>query len=320
MKRIKNIWKPENFQGKYREKEYFEGWYFKIVDKSGENRLALIPGISIESKDKRHSFIQINDGNSNKAYYIKYSYDDFIYEEDEFYVKIGNNVFSKEKIILDIDYKGLKLKGTLEFNNIFEWPVKIFSPGAMGWYRFLPFMECYHGVVSMNHDIIGNLTINSKDIDFYKGKGYIEKDWGTSFPKSWIWAQSNHFSQENNSIFISIANIPFLGREFNGFLIGLLYDKKLYRFTTYTGAKIDKLKYYDRNIEISVSESKYILNLNIIKNNTTRLISPKNGNMNGTVEESLTSYIDVELKDKNNNIIFKDTGKNSGFEVKGRLI
>ena len=31
------------------------------------------------------------------------------------------------------------------------WPVKVTSPGAMGPYAFVPFMECYHGVVSMDH-------------------------------------------------------------------------------------------------------------------------------------------------------------------------
>ncbi|MGO1367759.1 tocopherol cyclase family protein [Senegalia sp. (in: firmicutes)] len=321
MGRIKNIWNPDNFQGKHEKKEYFEGWYFKLVDKEEENFLAIIPGISIKDDGSSHSFIQVNDGNNNKAYYIEYLYKDFTYEEDKFIVKIGGNLFSKDKLILDIDTNDLKLKGKLEFKNNVEWPVKLLSPGAMGWFRFMPFMECYHGVVSMNHDIYGNININSKTINFDKGKGYIEKDWGTSFPKTWIWAQSNHFSKENNSIFISIANIPFIGREFNGFLMGLLHEGKLYRFTTYTGSKINKLKYMDDSIEFTVSDSKYSLHVKIIKHNTTRLISPKNGNMNGTVEESLTSSIEIELKNKKNNtIIFKDIGRNSGFEVKGRLI
>ena len=27
--------------------------------------------------------------------------------------------------------------------------------GIMGWYRFVPFMQCYHGVVSLNHKLNG---------------------------------------------------------------------------------------------------------------------------------------------------------------------
>ena len=47
----------------------------------------------------------------------------------------------------------------------------------MGWYYKLPFMECYHGVVSLNHDLKGSLNLNNIHYHFDDGKGYIEKDW-----------------------------------------------------------------------------------------------------------------------------------------------
>jgi hypothetical protein len=54
----------------------------------------------------------------------------------------------------------------------------------MGWYSFIPFMECKHGIVSANHKIKGKITVNNQIIDFDEGQGYIEKDWGTSFPEA----------------------------------------------------------------------------------------------------------------------------------------
>ena len=63
----------------------------------------------------------------------------------------------------------------------------------MGWYSFVPFMECNHGIVSVNHDLYGEISVNGNVIDFNNGKGYIEKDWGVSFPEAWIWIQSNNF-------------------------------------------------------------------------------------------------------------------------------
>ena len=50
-------------------------------------------------------------------------------------------------------------------------------------------MECYHGIISMNHDILGSLKYNDEDISFNKGKGYMEKDWGHSFPKLYLDAE-----------------------------------------------------------------------------------------------------------------------------------
>lgn len=317
---IKKVWNPDVFQGKGKEKQYFEGWYFKIVDKDEKNIFGIIPGISIEDRNNRHCFIQVIDGIRNKAYYITYPYEEFTYNEDRFFIRIGNSSFSKEQIVLDINSKNLKMNGTLKFSGIYNWPVKVFSPGVMGWYRFMPFMECYHGVVSMNHRITGKLKINHNEIRFDEGLGYIEKDWGESFPKSWIWAQSNHFDDENTSIFLSVANIPFLGREFNGFLVGLLVDDRLYRFTTYTGAKIEELDYKDDSIKVCIKNGKFRLRINIFKFNTAELISPKNGNMVGKVEESLSSLIEVELKDNNKQIIFKGIGRNCGLEIKGKLI
>ncbi|QII81181.1 hypothetical protein G7057_00970 [Jeotgalibaca arthritidis] len=41
------------------------------------------------------------------------------------------------------------------------------------------------------------------------GKGYIEKDWGRSFPKNYIWIQSNHFNDNQRSLFFSYAHIPY---------------------------------------------------------------------------------------------------------------
>ena len=60
-------------------------------------------------------------------------------------------------------------------------------------------MECYHGILSMNHSISGDLIINNKKINFNSGRGYTEKDWGHSFPLGYVWMQSNHFSNKNIS-------------------------------------------------------------------------------------------------------------------------
>ena len=65
----------------------------------------------------------------------------------------------------------------------------------MGPFSFVPFMECYHGIISMDHSIIGELSIKGKKVDFTSGRGYIEKDWGHSFPIGYVWMQSNHFSE-----------------------------------------------------------------------------------------------------------------------------
>ena len=79
----------------------------------------------------------------------------------------------------------------------------------MGWYAYVPTMECFHGILSMNHTLTGQLTLNNSKLNFDGGKGYIEKDWGRNFPKNWIWAQSNHFLDSELSVSISLATLPW---------------------------------------------------------------------------------------------------------------
>ena len=188
------LFKPEVFQGNLNKKRYFEGWYFKQVSRDLNKVYAFIPGISLTGNEK-HAFIQIINGITGETHYIKYPIDDFKYDKNNFRVKIGGSSFTREYIDLEIDTEELKVSGKLNFVDTVKYPGTILSPGVMGWYTFVPLMECYHGVVSIDHSIIGHLLINQNKIDFSGGKGYIEKDWGRSFPECWIWVQSTNSHQ-----------------------------------------------------------------------------------------------------------------------------
>ena len=50
----------------------------------------------------------------------------------------------------------------------------------MGPFRFIPFLQCRHGVVSMSHKTKGSIQINGDSINFHGGRGYAEKDCGCS--------------------------------------------------------------------------------------------------------------------------------------------
>src|SRR6056297_194610 len=321
-KTIKNIYKPEVYHGKnINDTNFFEGWYFKIVDQTQKNIYAIIPGVFINKEGtNNHSFIQILDNKRGNAYYLKYNFNQFNFSDNRFFVKIDSNTFSIEKIKLDIKNKKIEIRGQLTFSNINSWPIKILSPGAMGWYGFLPFMECNHGVLSFNHKIDGILNINNKKIDFTSGKGYIEKDWGTNFPSGWLWMQSNHFKDDSSSLIVSIATIPWLRSEFRGFIIGFYYQGKLYKFTTYNNSKIDKFQKQDQKIHIEVSNNKYILKIMAEYFSGTLLKGPYRNEMIKNVEESLDAKIDIALiKKGNNKPITKDNGTHAGFELNGNI-
>jgi hypothetical protein len=188
----------------------------------------------------------------------------------------------------------------------------------MGWYSFVPFMECYHQVVSMNCNVTGKLMINRKEIDFTGGRGYIEKDWGRSFPSSWIWMQSNHFSNQPVSFKLSVAKIPWLTGSFVGFICAFLIQDKLIRFATYTGAKLIGLEIHEQSVEIKLQDNNYILHVTAHKAEGAELASPVLGLMDGRVKESMNAQIDVTLVSrKDQSVVFNERGRNGGLEIAG---
>ncbi|MBY8999482.1 MAG: hypothetical protein KGD64_01070 [Candidatus Heimdallarchaeota archaeon] len=303
-------------------KRYFEGWYFKIVDKDENVVFAIIPGVSFEKDGTAHCFIQFFDGKEVIMHNIKYDIEQFQYSKKRFEVKIGNNIFTSKKIVLEIDSEDIKVKGTIELGDLSPWPVKFFNPGAMGPFRLVPFMECYHGVLSFDHKLRGKLDVNETSINFTDGRGYIEKDYGKSFPSYYLWMQSNHFPSEGTSIMVSLANIPWLGSSFDGFIVGFLNNGHLYRFATYTGAKLTKLKISEKTIITHFSDRKYRLEVVAHKAEGVDLLSPKGGSMTGRILESITAELQVKLikiRKNQETILYEGRGRNAGLDIGGKV-
>ena len=361
LNRWRATWNPDMYHGWGRKRSYFEGWYFKIVDPTEGYALAFIPGISMGKDGKSHAFIQTMDGKKCTTTYERFDIADFQAHSKHFHLQIADNQFSTNKIKINLP----NIQGELSFDNIAAWPKMLGAPGMMGWFSFAPFMECYHGVVSLDHSLKGSLTVNGEEIDFTNGRGYIEKDWGVSFPKGYIWMQTNHFEEtkakaplppkgetaqpydlvkdmslkkgieaENEftqspplgvgglglgllgySLIASVANIPWLGSSFIGYIVGFWFQNKLYRFATYTGAKMTAQ--LDGNlIRLAFKDVKNRLEIDAVKSGTGTLISPIQGEMTGKINESLQAIINIRFYE-NDQLIFEGVGRNAGLEAAG---
>ena len=127
----------------------------------------------------------------------------------------------------------------------------------------------------------------------------MEKDWGRNFPESWIWAQSNHFAKNNLSITASLATIPWKNKVFAGFIIGLYYKNKFFRFTTYRNAIIKDINYDTKKFYWQLEQKDMKLELTIEKGqNPGMLFAPIKTDMLPTVEEFLDGGIHCKLYQK----------------------
>lgn len=307
---------PEQFRGWGKKRRYFEGWYFKVVNAAETNALAIIPGIAMDAQGNRQAFIQVLDGKKRTALYHKFDFSRFKPSARKFQLEIGENQFSEDHIRLHLP----GVKGELWFSGNVSWPKPFYSPGIMGPYSFAPFMECYHGIVSMDHAIRGELFVDGVRIDFNNGRGYIEKDWGRSFPSAYFWLQTNHFSEPGISLKASVAKIPWLRSSFTGFIAGVWLKNRLVRFTTYNGSVLKKAFADQQVLELVMENKQYRLEILAHRDKATALASPILGLMDGRIEESMTAKTQVTLYDKKNKrMILDDTGRNTGLEVAGDI-
>lgn len=320
---MKSLINPDLYHGIGKDSNFFEGWYFKIVDKDNLYKFAFIPGISFgQNKSENHSFIQIVDSYNNEYKYLRFSENDFKYNNKNFKIGVRSNIFSLDKISLNLKYKNKTIKGHLSFKKNIKWKDNLLNPGSMGFYNYLSFMECYSQVCTLNGDIIGKLQVNEELVDFTGGKVYIEKNWGKSFPKSWVWIQSNNFKNPTVSVTCSLATIPFPIKDFRGFLIGVTIGKEFYRFTTMNRSKLT-IKNIGKDIELIAINKNLKLTLNTYTNrdNFVLCMGPKNGNMIPLVKETLSAKVYMTLEDiKENKIIYKGAGHSCGVEYGGKLI
>jgi tocopherol cyclase len=319
---LTKIFHPARFQGNNKQRNYFEGWYFKVVSADGKHSWAFIPGISF-GENAKHSFIQVINGMSGKTWYFKYTTDQFSYSRKTFDVMVAQSRFTDFGFTLQIHDDMSEFIGEISFCDPVRFPVNIVRPGIMGWYRYVPFMECYHGVVSLDHGLDGFLTIDGTKIDFTGGKGYVEKDWGSSMPRAWIWMQTNHFDVERTSFMLSIARIPWLGSAFTGFLGFLLHEDKLYSFATYTGARITNLQTNGGGVEVEIQSKEFSI---IVKgetrekhNSVGKLKAPMAGEMDRVIHESINAELFVTLMDRNGNTLYNGIGRNAGLELVGDM-
>lgn len=320
---LRKIRYPIRFQGSLKKKNYFEGWYYKQVSRDGMEVISFIPGISLFDNDL-HSFVQYifvsldeNNNKITKTGYLRYPLEAFKVTNNPFSVQVGENSFSETMISVKLLDAKVDIQGTLELGDFTHIKKSVLMPNIMGFFAYIPKMECYHGVISMNHSISGTLKINDREIDFNKGNGYIEKDWGTSFPKEYIWIQCNKFKNKTISIFASIANIPFMKMAFRGFICNLTIDGKEYRFATYNRSKLKIEKVTNRNVILSLENSEAIVNIEAILNKPGKLIAPHKGRMQKVIKEELCGEVKIHLYDKQNKSVYNDIGSMAGIEIVG---
>lgn len=263
----------------------FFGWYFKCQGDGGT--LSVIPAFHKNGKNSTCS-IQIitDDGAWNVTYPAS-----LWRRRRGFGVDIGKNAFGREGYTLDVSGEGITANGSVRFGS--------FTPlrsDIMGPFRFIPFLQCRHSVISMLHTVDGEITVNGRRYLFEGGRGYVEGDRGRSFPEVYAWT---HGFTEGGSVMLSVASIPFGLFRFTG-IIGAVYEGgREYRIATYRGARPQMIE----GGKIVIRQGKKTLTAEQLTRSAHPLNAPVSGAMIRTIRESAACRARYRLTDGEREIL-----------------
>lgn len=289
--------KPILFQGNMKKDRYFEGWYFKQVCEKHQQTISFIPGISLIKGDE-HAFVQVIIAPKIETHYFRFDIKEFSTQDEPFSVRIANNIFKEDGISIDLHDENLTIIGTLNYGEFKKIDSSLYSPTIMGPFTYIPNMECNHGVISMDHSVNGQLDINEQSWLFDNDRGYIEKDWGTSFPKRYLWVQANHFNEPSVCFMASVAKIPFLGFSFNGVIANLIINEKEHRFATYNGYKDKNIEKFEGGFSFELKKGDDLCKVIVQFDDSGELKAPQYGAMSGVIKEGLGAKITVMYQGK----------------------
>jgi hypothetical protein len=106
---------------------------------------------------------------------------------------------------------------------------------------------------------------------------------------------------------------------FRGFIVGFWLDGSLYRFATYTGAKIESLEITDAVVKWVMRNKTHRLTLLPQRVEGGLLRGPSRVDMGRRVLETLNAQVGVRLETLAGEVVFEGNGEHSGLEVMGDL-
>jgi hypothetical protein len=315
------IWN-ENYKGSRRKRRYFEGWYFKQVSGDRSEAWSFIPGISRgERASEDYSFVQTIEGRTGRTWWFQYPAEAFRASTEDIEIRIGGSTFSRSGILLDLEGEEGSFRGALRFGAFTELRSSLVRPSVMGPYAYVPLMECKHGLISLYHDVEGDFTASApshalREIHIGSGRGYAEKDRGSSMPSSWIWMQGNGFEGRGDSFMLSIARIPWLGSSFVGFLCLGSLGGRILREASYTGARLEGFHLDDGSLSLSVAGRRGRIEVGAARSRGGLLRAPVRGSLTRRISESLDAVLRVRWTE-GRKLLFEGEAPGAGLELVG---
>lgn len=298
---------PTLLQGDITKCNYFEGWFQKIYIPELNTSIIIIYGFATGNELTKTGFIQLFIP-GNDVIHINFPQHQINLSKQKHEVKLGPNYFSTNRIHIEHELVELDIE-------IIPQTKKVPKQNSMGIFYLVPGLPCYHSVLQINSSIQGIIKINNELIQLTHASGYLEKNWGTSFPEKYFWMHAQDPLNSTNQILYSQAEMRWRNKTFIkhvGFiqLNGQSFDlRKIHRKQLVCNV------YNSNQLEISINHMGIVLYFDLNEPTNTSFKSPSKGKMTNKIIHNIGVPIRLkqELIPLNNIILLNGNVENSIF-------
>lgn len=287
----------------------FEGWYLRFTQGQSPWNFALIAGFARDEIDTPIFFLQGIESDG-EVFLLTCPKEKVTYQTDRFEIHCPWGFLSIHQVQLDISQDSSRIEMDIKLSD----GSSTLAPrkNVMDWAQNLPFLPCYHYVHTMNASCLGKVSWGSHHIQKFEGRHYLERDWGSTFPKEWMWTQSHALSGDGDSITAVWSRIRWGSIKFTGAAAVLIVKGISYSFST---ARFHRAQ-HKANRWIFRSKSHRLV-IEVSPESFSPLLAPQHGKLLRPVEESLDSELKIELWEGTLQI-YSGVALQAGYELEVR--
>jgi hypothetical protein len=281
------IIKPSGLRGKFGRHKYFEGWFQKVYSVEHNASFIVIYGYATQNAPDKFGFIQIYI--PRQAPHILYfNKDEISCDPRNHSVWMGDNLLTTKSMNIASDDISLKL--AMKNNH----PIPTFK-NSMGYAYYVPTLPCYHSVMNVSHHVSGEIHTANQSYQLEHELGYMEKNWGTSFPKRYCWLQAVDPLDSRTSLLFSQAEIDWIGSSFLRHVGHLRFDGKHIDLRELRKCTISNSILDETNHSIQLSGKNITLEIHISFQEKVIFKGPTDGNMSRDIIHHTDARIQVML-------------------------
>jgi tocopherol cyclase len=294
------IYKPTTLRGHLERNNYFEGWFQKIYSKELNASIVIIYGYATQNTTDKTGFIQILLPKKTPEI-IYFNRNEISFHPKEHIVRMGENLLTTESIQIHTNDIHMFLKLT---NNQVTQTFK----NSMGYYYFVPHLPCYHSVLNAAHQVSGEIQLKEARYVLNNENGYLEKNWGTSFPESYIWLHAVDPLDAKVSMLFSIAEIKWLGIKFLKHVGHFCFDDKQIDLRSLNNFAFTYQRPSKDNYQIQIKSSTLQIEISIALGNNILFKGPQGGKLSNDIIHFIDADIQIRLSENNKTRTFHLVG------------